>query len=75
MSFHTQEFHETKRERKYYEGKKQDALRIIRHLIEGLKDDIIYETPLKNKHGQSYDGDLKYTLERVEYIYKLVNKI
>ena len=28
MSFHKQEFHETKRERKFYEGKKQKALKV-----------------------------------------------
>ena len=31
MSFHKQEFHETKRERKFYEDKKQKALRYIDH--------------------------------------------
>ena len=64
-----------KGERKYYEDKKQDALRNLSRLIENLKDDIKYETPLKNKHGQSYDGDLKYTLEVAEYVYQLVDKI
>ena len=36
MSFHKQEFHETKRERKFYEGKKQKALRYIDHTIEQI---------------------------------------
>ena len=34
MRFHNTEFHETKRERKYYERKKQKALRYIDHTIE-----------------------------------------
>ena len=29
MSFHKQEFHETKRERKLYESRKQNAIRLI----------------------------------------------
>ena len=52
---------------------KQDALRNLSRLIENLKDDIKYETPLKNKHGQAFD--LKYPLEVAEYVYKLVMKI
>jgi len=33
LSFHKVEFHETKRERKYYEGKKQKALEYIDFVI------------------------------------------
>jgi len=36
LSFHKQEFHETKRERKFYEGKKQKALRYLDHTIEQI---------------------------------------
>ena len=35
MSFHEDSFHETKRERKFYEDKKQKALRWIDDTIDG----------------------------------------
>ena len=34
MSFHEDSFHETKRERKFYEDRKQKALRYIDHTID-----------------------------------------
>ena len=37
MSFHKDMFHETKRERKYYEDKKQKALRYLDHTIEDFR--------------------------------------
>ena len=54
MIFHNTEFHETKRERKYYEGKKQKALREIDHTIEGMsrvysKMDMVYARMKLNK--------------------------
>ena len=38
MSFHKQEFHESKRERKFYEGKKQKALKAIDKLADETAD-------------------------------------
>jgi len=38
MSFHEDSFHETKRERKYYEDRKQKALEYLDHTIEELND-------------------------------------
>ena len=73
MSFHEDMFHETKSERKYYEGKKQDALRNAGHLIEIIKQDQKYEGKLTNQYGQEYNLD--YLLDRAEYIYELVRKI
>jgi hypothetical protein len=77
MSFHQDEFHQRLKGwvGSIHEQNKQDALRNLSRLIENIKDDIKYETPLKNKHGQSYDGDLKYILEVAEYVYQLVYKI
>ena len=36
MSFHEDSFHETKRERKYYEDRKQKALREIENLLSSI---------------------------------------
>jgi len=38
MSFHKQEFHETKRERKFYENKKQKALSQLNVIVHKIKD-------------------------------------
>ncbi len=38
MSFHKQEFHETKRERKFYENKKQKALSQLNLIVHKIKD-------------------------------------
>jgi len=37
LSFHKPEFHETKSERKFYEDKKQKALRIIDDFIRNIE--------------------------------------
>jgi len=58
MSFHTEiekelssavEFHETKRERKYYEGKKQKALRYLDHTITDFVDQQISDYQMEQK--------------------------
>jgi len=67
MSFHQDEFHQKGSQEKL------DVIYTTFNLIQSLKDDLKYEAPLTNKHGQVFD--LKYTLERVEYIMKLVRKI
>jgi len=68
MSFHEDSFHETKRERKFYEDRKIEALRNLSRLIETIKDDIKYNIAQDKM-------ELKYKLERLEYIHKLVRKI
>ena len=56
------------------ESEEKDAvIYTTSNLIESLKDDIKYEAPLKNKHGQEYE--INYILDRVEYIMKLIKKI
>jgi len=42
-------FHETKRERKFYEGKKQKALRYLDHTIEDFVDQQISDYQLEQK--------------------------
>jgi len=57
-------FHETKRERKFYEGKKQTALRYIKHTID-LFDD----------RRDSKDYWSSGFLTKLQNIEKLVNDI
>ena len=59
-------FSETKAERKYYEGKKQKALRYVQHTIEDVENDITVE-----EEPQIF----KYYKGKLEVIYKLVNDI
>ena len=61
MSFHNTEFHESKRERKFYEGKKQKALTYIDHTIEDWL------------HGQVSSN--KSRIKKLLSIKKLVNDI
>jgi len=64
MSFHKQEFHETKRERKFYEDKKQKALRYIKHTIE-----------LFDNRRDSKDYWSSGFLTKLQNIEKMVNDI
>ena len=65
-------FHQRKK-RLWNDPDKQAALKTTNRLIATLLGDIKYEAPFTNKHGQPFD--LKYELERVEYIYQLILKI
>jgi len=67
MSFHKQEFHETKRERKFYEGKKQKALRYIDNTLEDWHDAIGI--------GSGSDGRFKKFTQKLTVIRKMVNDI
>jgi len=60
LSFHKQEFHETKRERKYYEGKKQKALRYLDHTITDFVDQQIsdYQMEQKLKKLRKLENDI-----------------
>jgi hypothetical protein len=65
-------FHETKRERKYYEGKKQKALRYLDHTIKEFHD------ILPNLMSQ-YEADQDVLIDRfdkkLKQLKKLVNDI
>ena len=69
-------FHETKRERKYYEGKKQKALTYINHTIKFWD---IYVKGYLDDSNQAYEGDQaemkrKFT-DKLEALRNLVNDI
>ena len=64
MSFHNTEFHETKRERKYYEDKKQKALRFITHTL----DDLYYQSGITI-------STRKFLIKKITIIKKMVNDI
>ena len=74
MSFHNQEFHETKRERKFYEGEKQKALRYIDHTIVELQRDMNYEKGMTSDKPTPY-GMAKFYKNKMEALKKLVNDI
>ena len=69
MSFHNTEFHETKRERKYYEDKKQKALRYIDHTLEDWYD-VTGSIPTEREH----DRISKFT-QKLIVIRKMVDDI
>ena len=66
-------FHETKSERKYYEGKKQDALRYLDKMIRSLEFSL---------EGQKWDSNIHMThsgmkleLQQLKNARKLVDRI
>ena len=61
MSFHEDSFHETKRERKKYENKKQKALRYIDHTL--------------NRLYHLQEKDQNYMYKKLTVIKKMVNDI
>jgi len=60
MSFHKDEFHETKRERKYFEHRKQLALKAIEKLGHDL--DVSYDLSQQSR-------------DRIAIVWDLVNNI
>jgi len=68
MSFHNTEFHETKSERKFYEGKKQKALTYIDHTIDFSSNTITAIVDTRTKDA------VKMT-QKLREIKKLVNDI
>ena len=68
MSFHKQEFHETKRERKYYEDKKQKALRVIYDLKYDMLDH-------DWRYGKITKSDFQRFDRKMKEIIKMVNDI
>jgi len=76
MSFHKPEFHETKSERKFYEGRKQESLRFIDRAIKDYND-LAFE--IKNlKHiptGHYQLEELEKFKSRLQNIRSLVNTI
>jgi len=68
MSFHKQEFHETKSERKFYEDKKQKALEYIDHTIDFSSNTILRIVTTRS-------GDAVRMTQKLRVIKKLVNDI
>ena len=66
MSFHEDMFHETKRERKFYEDKKQKVLRYLDHTI-------IYYNDIKNRDTEQKIKD--HFAIKLQRLKKLVNDI
>jgi len=60
------EFHETKRERKFYEDKKQKALRYLDHTIEFYDNSI---------NPSNLAGKKDYFSKKLQELRKLVNDI
>jgi len=68
MSFHEDMFHETKRERKFYEKRKQEALEEISELIGHINSyEEIQRLPRRN--------EINNIVTLLERISRLVNKI
>ena len=65
MSFHEDSFHETKRERKKYEDKKQKALEEIENLLSSISIGYSISTPMLPNILKS----------KLRHIAKLVNDI
>ena len=63
MSFH-QDFHESKRDRKYYESKKQNILRVIAHFMDMIR---------KAEKGGNREKPI--SISDMNYLYNLVNKL
>ena len=68
MSFHEDMFHETKRERKYYEDRKQKALRYLDHTMNILHDDILNPNLTKDELYDKVGHKLKELKKRVNDI-------
>ena len=68
MSFHKPEFHETKSERKFYEGKKQKALRYLDH----TREEILNERPVDD---EEFHKIRSYYSRKLKELKKLVNDI
>tara|TARA_R110002020_G_scaffold400679_1_gene611026 strand:+ start:384 stop:578 length:195 start_codon:yes stop_codon:yes gene_type:complete len=64
MSFHQDMFHETKRERKKYEDKKQKAL----HAIQALEEDMGFSDVITNVDINHWRMELREIIKKVNDI-------
>ena len=67
MSFHKQEFHETKRERKFYEDKKQKAMTYLYQIIKRHDPEL--------HSGEKYQQKVEVSYGRLIQLYNMIREI